>query len=143
MAHIVSQPCQRNSPPPPSGPPEGPDWLHEIKLDGFRLLCCRKDGCRVDFYTRNGHRWSFSAIAAEIRRLPAGQLWLDGEIVVMAEEGRSSFGALQTAIAKLDQVTPGVTCLRHHAHGPGSAGGPAIGEESPLCLFYAAKSAFA
>lgn len=89
-----------------TGPPaeDGGAWLHEIKLDGFRLLA-RKEGKGVDFYTRRGHRWSymFPAITAEILKLEADQVWLDGEIVVMTEDGRSCFGALQTAIAKKDQ----------------------------------------
>lgn len=95
----------------PEGPPAGSLWLHEIKLDGFRLLC-RKDYETVDFYTRNGHRWThkFPAIANEVRSLKAKQLWLDGELVVMTEEGRSCFGSLQKAVAKKDQE-----CLAFHA----------------------------
>lgn len=88
----------------PAGPPPGDLWYHEIKYDGFRLLS-RRDGNLVDFTTRNGHRWSdrFPAIAAEVLHLKASHVWLDGEIVVMTEEGRSCFGSLQTAIAKRDQ----------------------------------------
>jgi len=84
--------------------PDGPGWLHEIKLDGFRLLV-RKDGDLVQFFTRNGHNWSgrFPAIAEEIRRLPCNQVWLDGELVVLRENGRSCFGSLQRAVARLDQ----------------------------------------
>ncbi|WP_224962571.1 ATP-dependent DNA ligase [Geomonas subterranea] len=90
----------------PTGPPEGDGWLHELKHDGYRLLC-RLDRNRdqVDFYTRRGFRWSekFRDIGEEIRNLEAAQLWLDGEIVVMTEEGRSCFGSLQEAIARRDQ----------------------------------------
>ena len=89
--------------PSSQGPPEGDLWLHEIKLDGFRLLC-RKDGEKVDFYTRAGHHWGdrLPAIAEEVRQLDAKQAWLDGELVVMTDEGRSSFGALQHAFAEKD-----------------------------------------
>jgi len=91
-------------------PPEGEAWLHEVKFDGFRLLSS-KDGDRVEFYTRNGHRWSdkFPAIAAEVRQLKAERLWLDGEIVVMTGEGRSCFGSLQMAIAEKNQ-----SCLAYY-----------------------------
>jgi len=87
-----------------TGVPAGNDFYHELKHDGFRLLCS-KDGERVDFYTRRGHRWNdkFPAIAAEVRQFKARQLWLDGEIVVLTEEGKSCFGSLQMAIAKKDQ----------------------------------------
>lgn len=88
----------------PAGPPTGDDWIFELKYDGYRLLC-RRDHDRVDLYTRNGHRWTdkFPAIAKEVLKLNAKQLWLDGEIVVMTEEGRSCFGSLQMAVAKKDQ----------------------------------------
>lgn len=93
----------------PTGPPGGDGWLHEIKLDGFRLLCRFDRECdQVDFYTRRGFRWTdkFPAIAQEIRKLKADQLWLDGELVVMTEEGRSCFGSLQVAVARRDQGCP-------------------------------------
>jgi len=90
----------------PTGPPEGDNWLHELKHDGYRLLC-RFDQVRdqVDFFTRRGFRWTekFPAIAEEIRKLPATSCWVDGELVVMTETGRSCFGSLQTAVAKRDQ----------------------------------------
>jgi ATP-dependent DNA ligase len=35
-------------------PPSGPDWLHEIKHDGFRILA-RRDAKGVRLYTRNGN----------------------------------------------------------------------------------------
>jgi ATP-dependent DNA ligase len=38
-------------------PPSGPDWLHEIKHDGFRLLA-RRGAERVRLFTRNGHDWN-------------------------------------------------------------------------------------
>jgi bifunctional non-homologous end joining protein LigD len=44
-------------------PPTGPDWVHEIKHDGYRLMV-QRDGARVRCFTRNGHDWAdrFSAI---------------------------------------------------------------------------------
>ena len=40
-------------PKPAKEPPAGPDWIHEIKHDGFRILA-RRNGNGVRLYTRNG-----------------------------------------------------------------------------------------
>jgi len=47
-----------------SKPPAGPDWVHEIKHDGYRLIV-RRDGEAVRLFTRRGHDWSdrYPAIA--------------------------------------------------------------------------------
>ena len=45
------EPCL---PSPAKAPPSGPDWLHEIKHDGFRILA-RRDAKGVRLYTRNGN----------------------------------------------------------------------------------------
>ena len=37
--------------------PAGPDWIHEIKHDGYRLIV-QRDGKRVRLFTRNGHGWT-------------------------------------------------------------------------------------
>ena len=37
--------------------PSGPDWIHEVKYDGYRMLVARKDK-RVRFFSRNGHNWT-------------------------------------------------------------------------------------
>jgi ATP-dependent DNA ligase len=46
-------------------PPSGPDWVHEIKHDGYRLIV-RRDGPAVRLFTRRGHNWTdrYPAIAA-------------------------------------------------------------------------------
>jgi bifunctional non-homologous end joining protein LigD len=36
--------------------PAGPDWLHEVKHDGFRMIV-QRDGDPVRLFTRNGHDW--------------------------------------------------------------------------------------
>ena len=48
--------------------PDGPDWLHEIKYDGYRLLARISDG-KVRLSTRNGLDWTgkFPALAAAVR----------------------------------------------------------------------------
>ncbi|MDW7772097.1 MAG: DNA ligase D [Desulfobulbaceae bacterium] len=80
--------------------PGGQEWLHEIKLDGYRMLAfVRRDS--VKLVTRNGKDWTerFAAIAGTIKDLnllpPA---LLDGEIAVLRKDGSSSFQALQNAI---------------------------------------------
>jgi bifunctional non-homologous end joining protein LigD len=52
--------------------PDGPDWLHEIKLDGYRMHA-RLDAGRVKIITRRGNDWTekYSAIAQAVAGLPA------------------------------------------------------------------------
>lgn len=78
-------------------PPAG-DWRYEIKLDGYRLLA-RLDGGQVRLLTRNGHDWSkkLPELCAALAALPVTSAWLDGEILVMDEEGRPDFQRLQNA----------------------------------------------
>lgn len=78
-------------------PPAG-DWRYEIKLDGYRLLA-RLDGGQIKLLTRNGHDWSkkLPELCAALAALPMTSAWLDGEILVMDEEGRPDFQRLQNA----------------------------------------------
>lgn len=75
-----------------------------MKYDGYRGLI-RKDGDDVCFFTREGHDWSdrVVAIADQVRMLPARRAWLDGELVVLLDDGTPSFGALQRAAQARDQ----------------------------------------
>ncbi|WP_395348215.1 DNA ligase D [Variovorax sp. UC122_21] len=81
------------------GPPPIPgDWLYEIKFDGYRLLA-RIEGKQVRLFTRNGHDWSdrMPHLVRAIQRMKLKPGWLDGEIVVLDEAGRTDFQALQSA----------------------------------------------
>lgn len=80
-------------------PPDGADWLHEIKLDGFRIHG-RVDKGTVTLITRNGLDWTrrFPEIAAAVRPVPAETALIDGELVALLPDGRSSFQALQQAL---------------------------------------------
>lgn len=82
-------------------PPEGDEWLHEIKLDGYRALC-RVRGDDVRFFTRSGADWTsrFSGLVPAVRALKLGDAWLDGEVVALAPDGRSGFGALQAELKR-------------------------------------------
>ena len=42
--------------------PDRPEWIHEIKQDGYRLIV-QRDGERVRLFTRNGHNWRFLLIS--------------------------------------------------------------------------------
>jgi bifunctional non-homologous end joining protein LigD len=64
-------------------PPAGPDWVHEIKHDGYRLQV-RRDGDAVRLFTRRGYDWSggYPAIVVTAMQLRATSFTLDGEVVV-------------------------------------------------------------
>ena len=81
-------------------PPKGDAWLHEVKYDGYRLVC-RLDAGKVRIYSRSGKEWTdrFSSTAAAIAKLKAKSAWLDGEMCAVDAKGRSSFQALQNALS--------------------------------------------
>jgi bifunctional non-homologous end joining protein LigD len=80
--------------------PEGPDWVHEIKLDGYRMICRIENGA-VRMYSRNRKDWTakFPGIARALAKLPAKSAWIDGEVVALQPNGVSSFQALQNALS--------------------------------------------
>jgi bifunctional non-homologous end joining protein LigD len=86
-----------------TGAPQGDGWLHEIKLDGYRILA-RLSGGDVTLMSRNGLDWTrkFPEIAAALGRLKIASAVLDGEIVALAENGQSSFARLQQALSAGD-----------------------------------------
>lgn len=81
--------------------PEGDEWLHEMKLDGYRSLCRVSDG-EARFFTRNGADWTdrFAALGPDVTGLPVATAWLDGEVVVLRPDGTTSFSALQSELPK-------------------------------------------
>jgi bifunctional non-homologous end joining protein LigD len=81
--------------------PSGSAWVHEMKYDGYRCLLAIGGGA-AKVYTRSGLDWSdkFPEIVAAARELEVGSALLDGEIVALDENGRSSFSALQQAISE-------------------------------------------
>jgi bifunctional non-homologous end joining protein LigD len=76
-------------------PPAGPDWVHEIKHDGYRLQV-RREGDVVRLFTRNGYDWSarYPAISVTATLLRAWSFTLDGEAVVCGSDGVAIFDAL-------------------------------------------------
>jgi bifunctional non-homologous end joining protein LigD len=77
-------------------PPEGDDWVHEVKLDGYRILLRIERG-RVRLLTRNRQDWTarFPTVAEAAASLPVKEALLDGEVVALDRAGVSSFQALQ------------------------------------------------
>ena len=70
--------------------PDRPDWIHEIKHDGYRLIV-QRDGKRVRLFTRNGHDWTdrFPRIVGAALRNRNSSFVIDGEAVLLGVDGRS------------------------------------------------------
>lgn len=81
------------------GLPTGKEWIHEIKFDGYRLLCFVSGG-KARLISRNGKDWTdkFPTIVQGLEALEIADGVFDGEAVIMDDKGRSSFQSLQTAI---------------------------------------------
>lgn len=79
--------------------PPGGDWLHEIKFDGYRLLVFIDRG-RVRMLTRKANDWTerFPGLVPPFKALPARQAILDGELVIVAPNGTTSFQMLQNVL---------------------------------------------
>jgi bifunctional non-homologous end joining protein LigD len=82
-------------------PPEGTQWVHEIKFDGYRLLGY-VSGNESRLLTRNGKDWteSFPSLSAALKKLPVKDAVLDMEAVLLDADGKSSFQSLQTALGE-------------------------------------------
>jgi bifunctional non-homologous end joining protein LigD len=78
--------------------PDGPDWLHEIKFDGYRMHA-RLDAGRAQVLTRRGNDWTdkYPTIAKAIAGLSAQNAYLDGELCGVLPDGRTSFNLIQNA----------------------------------------------
>jgi ATP-dependent DNA ligase len=87
------EPCL---PSPTREPPSGPNWLHEIKHDGYRMMV-RRDGAGVWLFTRRGYDWTerFPAIVSAARSIPAKSFLIDGEAVCCDESGVPVFQMLR------------------------------------------------
>ncbi|MDQ6916990.1 MAG: DNA ligase D [Pseudomonadota bacterium] len=80
--------------------PKGDDWLHEVKFDGYRMLC-RVDQAKVKIFSRSGKEWTAALprLADAVGELGLKSAWLDGEVTVVDERGRTSFQSLQNALS--------------------------------------------
>jgi ATP-dependent DNA ligase len=77
--------------------PSGPDWLHEVKYDGYRLRV-ERDGDRVRLFSRNGYDWTsrYPWIAEAARKIRQKRFVLDGEAVILGVDGIADFNALHS-----------------------------------------------
>jgi DNA ligase D-like protein (predicted ligase) len=79
--------------------PEGDGWIYELKLDGYRALAI-KSGGKIQLRSRNDNDFSlrYAALAKALSSLPDETI-VDGEVVVLDEDGKPSFNALQNRAA--------------------------------------------
>lgn len=101
--------------------PAGPNWIHEIKYDGYRLRVERQ-GKAVRLITRNGHDWTsrFPWIVEAALKNREQQFVIDGEAVVLGVDGVSDFNALhsrkhddEVQLYAFDALALGGEDLRH------------------------------
>lgn len=80
--------------------PAGPLWLHEIKHDGARLIS-RKEGQKARLWTRRGNDWTerFPAVAASLSTVEAHSATIDGEVVVLDDNGVADFAKLRSSFS--------------------------------------------
>ena len=78
--------------------PEGLDWAHKVKYDGYRMHS-RLDHGQVSLLTRTGLDWTgkYPSIADTITSLPAETAYLDGELCGVRADGITSFSMIQNA----------------------------------------------
>jgi bifunctional non-homologous end joining protein LigD len=81
--------------------PDGDDWLHELKYDGYRILA-RLDAGKATLASRRANDWTakFPTVQAAVQGLPVRNAVLDGEVAVPGADGRTSFQALQNALGR-------------------------------------------
>ena len=83
-------------------PPEGEQWLHEVKFDGYRALARIESGT-VKMYSRNQKdlTGNYRVLVDELAKLPVDSVMLDGEVVVQLPDGTTNFQELQN-VSKSD-----------------------------------------
>jgi len=77
--------------------PTGPDWIHEVKHDGYRMIV-QREGKKVRLFTRNGHDWTdrYPMIVEAALRNRTGSFVVDGEAVLLGVDGVSDFDGLHS-----------------------------------------------
>ena len=117
-------------------PRAGPEWIHEVKHDGYRLLAYKSAG-RVVLWSRYGTDLTdnMPRIAAAVRTLPVDDALIDGEAVVFRCDGHSDFAALRTSAARpRPRSSPSIFCslrARTAASCRSKSAGPSSRRSSP------------
>ncbi len=85
-------------------PPQEDHWIHELKFDGYRIIAFKR-GKDVRLISRNNKDWTryFPNIQKAVSQLPVKNLILDGEVVVLDAQQKSSFQLLQNAIGNHEE----------------------------------------
>lgn len=80
-------------------PPPGPGWIHEPKLDGYRILARIERG-RATLWSRNGNDWTtrMPTLARALEGLDLDGALLDGEVCALDPAGKSDFQLLQNTL---------------------------------------------
>lgn len=110
----MARPARRAAPPPAfvspmlarlmAAPPEGADWVHELKLDGYRIQARLVDGT-VKLRTRRGLDWTHrlgTRLIRGLERLDCTNALLDGEVVAVNAGGVADFAALTDQLSRGD-----------------------------------------
>jgi bifunctional non-homologous end joining protein LigD len=95
----------------------GDRWIHEVKFDGYRVqLHIANEGIHI--YTRRGHDWTdrFKKIATDAWHLKTKSAFIDGEVVVPAEDGTTDFAVMQKVLragrpSDLLVMMPSICCI--------------------------------
>jgi bifunctional non-homologous end joining protein LigD len=95
-------------------PPSGPEWRHEIKFDGYRVIA-RKDCPRVRLWARTTSDYSaaFSRIRDAVAALPADNAVIDGEAILIRPDGSFDFDGLRSREGQAGAVLVGYDLLEH------------------------------
>jgi bifunctional non-homologous end joining protein LigD len=81
--------------------PGGDEWLHELKFDGYRMVCHLNRG-KARFWSRNSKDWTekFPNLSQALKNFPVDTAILDGEVVIVDKAGRSNFQSLQQSMGR-------------------------------------------
>ena len=99
-------------------PPRGDDWLHEMKLDGYRILARVEKG-KARLWSRNAKDWTerFPTVARAVEALAMPTAILDGEVAMLLPDGTTSFNALQNAHGNASGRRAHLLRVRRHLPG--------------------------
>lgn len=86
--------------------PNTAQWIHEVKFDGYRIICIISDG-KIKLLTRNNNDWTnkFPTVVAAVKKLKLTEAVLDGEVVALDEHNRSDFQLLQNTLQNSNKVS--------------------------------------
>ena len=96
-------------------PPEGAEWVYEIKWDGYRAIA-RINNSRAECFSRSGAKLKLPEVEAELERLGVADAWIDGEAVAFDADGVSRFSlvhAIHNIMGRGFSMVGAVGCGRY------------------------------